>query len=102
MKLKVNNKELVPVMNLVDEDTNDLNKQLDGLLNQIKDLRTIWMGNDSDTFCDYAEEYINFLKIIPQLYNSLNDVMKLASSNYQKIDKEYAERMKKAVATRHE
>ncbi len=102
MKLKINNKEIIPVINLVDEDTKYLYEQLNALLNQIGELRTIWMGNDSDTFCGYAEEYIKYLQTIPEIYNSLNKVMKFASANYQKIDKEYASRMKKAVAMRHE
>ena len=99
--MKINNKELEPIIKTVEEDSNYTSNQLNALLGQITELRNIWQGIDSETFCNYAEEYITFLTIIPQIYNSLNKVMKTATINYKNIDKEYATNIKKAVA-KHE
>ena len=101
MKLVINNKELEPIIKTVNEDTSNLNNQLNNLLAQINELRKIWQGNDSEIFCNNATEYIKYLQSIPQIYNALCQTMNNASLNYSRIDKECAQAMRKAVA-KHE
>ena len=75
MKIKVNTKELKPVIETLNSDTNYLIDKLNYLNDQVKELRTVWIGEDSDIFCNNAEDYLNHLKSVPKIYDALSRVM---------------------------
>lgn len=101
MRIKANLKEIENVKNTLNEDSKNISTQIDSLLGQINELKTIWQGSASDEFYNSAEEYISFLKTVPGIYNALSQVMDKAVNNYRSIDKECGLNMKKAVV-KHE
>ena len=94
-KLKVDNEELKKVIDTIDDDTDYINNQIDYLINQMEELKSVWQGVDAFKYIGNSENYLEYLKSVPQICSNLNGVMRSANKYYKKTDKKYAQYMKR-------
>ena len=97
MELKVNHKEL----NVVAKETGNnavlLDEEIDKLVGSVNELKEIWQGKDSDEFCDRVDSYLRDLRIVPEIYRTLDDFMENVDKNYKDINEEYSNELKRVV-----
>ena len=97
MELKVNHKEL----NVVAKETGNnavlLDEEIDKLVGSVNELKEIWQGKDSDEFCDRVDSYLRDLRIVPEIYRTLDDFMENVDKNYKDINEEYSNELRRVV-----
>ncbi len=101
MRVTVDHDELSNILLTVDDDNKYIYEQIDYLLKQLDDLKSIWTGDDAEAFYKKAEGYINYIRAVPRYCENLSKISGSANNYYKKTDKIYSENMKKAVV-RHE
>lgn len=95
-RLKVDSDQLKRTINTIEDDTDYINEQIDYLISQMEDLKNVWQGDDATSYIDNAEDYLSYIKSVPQICSDLSSVMRSANKYYKKTDKKYAQYMKKA------
>ena len=101
MKLKVNHNELMGVKNTLEKDSTALLQCINDLLGQVEELKKSWQGEPSDIFCKKVDNYLNYLKIVPEKYESFATLIENADNSYKEADTTFADKMKKGVV-KHE
>ena len=79
MKLMVKHAELKQVSNNMKNDSEDLDKEIDKMLESIEKLRDIWQGADSVQFCDHAEAFVTKMKNVPITMRNMMKVIDVAN-----------------------
>ena len=97
MKLKMNNSEVKKITNLYSTYNSELKNEIDNLLTQINNLEEIWQGSDADEFFLKAKSYINFIKVVPKINESLCNSIENVNDNVATLDTEYSNILKEAV-----
>ena len=101
MKFKIKKEEINETTKNLNNHSERLDKDINDLLEQIKSLREVWQGYDADVFCNFADSYLEFLKVVPNIYSNTSKVIDKANKTFVQVDKDYAQVMKKA-AVKHE
>ncbi len=97
MELKVNHKELNIVAKETGNNANLLDEEIDKLVDGVNELKEIWQGQDSDEFCDRVYSYLKDLRVVPEIYRTLDEFMKNTDMNYKDINVEYSNELKNVV-----
>ncbi len=95
MELRVRHKELNEVALKTGENAERVDIELDILLKNINDLRDIWQGKDSKTFCDNSTDYLEYLRNISHLYRLMGNFIENIDKNYREIDDNYSQSLNK-------
>lgn len=95
MKLKVKQKELNDVVDVMKKGGDDYDTEIDNMLEQIEKLRHVWIGTDATVFCDNVEGYITKMKNIPICLRNMSKYTKEANAGYKEKDDEYAKELNK-------
>ena len=86
MKIRVNHGELEKVKEKMNEDTNELQKEIDDILKKIEELKNVWQGEEANIFYIKYINYLNYLKTVPQTYTKLTAFMGKANISYKNAD----------------
>lgn len=95
MILKVNPEDLDNVHTSMNNDSESLNKEILSMEEQIEKLRTIWLGKDSEEFCDNFQHYLSRMKGIPVALNNMSKFVKKANGGYVENDEKFGREMEK-------
>ena len=95
MILKVNHDGLNNVSNTMKKDKDIFNAEIEKILANIKQLRTIWIGEDSNVFCNNFAEFANKMKRISKTLDVLSNVCYKTNNGYKEIDEEVSEELKR-------
>ena len=90
MEIKVNHSELFNINSLIEKDSEDL-------VNNIETLKQIWQSNESNTYCEKLNAYLDKIMTIANAYKSLGDAIKTSNINYQECDSNFAGVMRESV-----
>ena len=98
MIIKVRFKDLDEAKNSFKSNSDLLNDEINKMMEQLQVLQEVWNGEEaSSNFNIKVSNYLNYLKKIPNIYNKMSNVMETMNKNYQILDSDYAESLKKAV-----
>lgn len=98
MIIKVRFKDLDEAKNSFKSNSDLLNDEINKMMEQLQVLQEVWNGGEaSRNFNIKVSNYLNYLKKIPNIYNKMSNVMETMNKNYQILDSDYAESLKKAV-----
>ena len=96
MILKVNHDGLNNVSNTMKKDKDIFNAEIEKILANIKQLRTIWIG---DRYIFYISgnfaEFANKMKRISKTLDVLSNVCDKTNNGYKEIDEEVSEELKR-------
>ena len=95
MKLKVKQKELTDVTDIMKKGGEDYDAEIESMLKEIEKLRKIWIGEDATIFCDKVSAYITKMKNIPVCLRNMSDFTKKSITQYKEKDEAYAKEMNK-------
>ena len=97
MELKARYDDIDIFCKKIGEDSESLNACLETMQNDIKELNTIWNGDDAKVFCEKFNNYLEKVKSISLAYNNIENSMKKANVLYKECDNNFAENIKKSV-----
>lgn len=86
MALKVRHKELNDVKNVMVNDSEKLDIEINNLLQTINELKVVWQGDDSDTFCMEAHNYVSKIKNISNCFKVMGSFIRSANNSYEEKD----------------
>ncbi len=97
MELKVKHEELQNVLSTMRKDGDAYNVEIDNLLKQIEELKTIWQGQDADQFCSNVSLYVEKMKKIPVALRQMSGVVEKANIGYSDNDEEFSKELQTEV-----
>ena len=97
MELKVNHRELNAVAKEAGNNATLLDEEIDKLVDSTNELKEIWQGKDSDEFCDRVYSYLRDLRIVPEIYRTIDGFIENVDKNYKDINEEYSNELRNVV-----
>ena len=97
MDLSVKYKELEKVVNSINNRAISLDKQIELLESNVEKLKDNWNGYDADTFYNSINPFLDELKQIPVFYKGIATIANNMNKNYQTVEQNYSEELKKSV-----
>ena len=97
MNIKVNFEELGQVKSVMTKDKDSFAIEVNRLLGAMERLRTIWTGDDADTFFKNAYPYIKRMSIIGESMGTLGDFIDGSSRQYRDNEQQNSSIMKSEV-----
>ena len=94
MLLKVKHNELNQVSDTIKNDSEAYDVEIEKMLKNIETLKGIWQGDDADTFCENATEYITKMKNITVAMRNMNKVITAANKGYEDNDEAFGSALK--------
>ena len=89
MVVKVKHDELNEVSKVINKDSEAYDVEINNMLQAIEKLRGIWQGEDSETFCNNATEYITKMKNITRTMRNMTRVIDTANVGYEECDEAF-------------
>ena len=90
MILKVNNEELNYFTKNMNNDSEDLDKEIDNMISLVNSLEAIWQGVDSTTFRDNMLSYLKKAKKIPVALNTLSTITERLNKGYDEKNEAFS------------
>lgn len=97
MLLKVKHEELNNVSRVIKKDSEELDKEIDNLLEQVEILRTIWQGQDADSFCQNTSDYFSKMKSIPNCMRNISGFINNVDNTYKEKDEAFNRELRTEV-----
>ena len=94
MLLKVGHEELQNVSDEIKVDSEAYDVEIENMLKEVEKLKTIWQGQDAETFCDSFSQYLNKMKNMSVAMKNMSTVMDIANNGYQDMDAAFSNALK--------
>ncbi len=99
MELRVRHQELNDVANQMNNNRELLITEIQKLVKESDNLKNIWKGRDANSFYDKIDDYLKRMEQIPEIYDVMIKFITKADENYQNLDMEYANSLRRVVET---
>ena len=97
MKIKADYKELHNTVLSINENSDILESEIENIISQVDNLKQLWQGDDANAYYKNISDYMNNMKLIPDTYRALLNLIEQMNHNYEEIDKDYVAAIEKAV-----
>lgn len=98
MKIKVNYNELNSKSKELEEEANDLERELDKLITYLSDVGNSWQGENSEIFIGNASDYYNSAKEVVMSIKAFSSFVNNANKNYYNSDVKWKNDVEKVGA----
>ena len=89
MLLKVKKGELVNLSDKLDEETSNLQNEIDCCIADINNIASAYKSSESDYIIKLSEAYLENLKLVPMAYTDLNNMIKKSNRTYTEKDQSF-------------
>ena len=87
--IKILHDNITSFRNTLYEDKRQMVDEIDKLNANLEDLKTIWLGKDSDAFCNNMSNYLKKMRVIPDLLDNVDGFVYDADKLFEDEDKEF-------------
>ena len=95
MSIKAKHEELNNVFDVMTKDGDSYDVEIEKMLKEVEELRTIWSGVDAKAFCDNFEGYLTKMKNIPIALRNMSKYGKKVDRGYIENDEAFAKELEK-------